>query len=270
MIKLLGMKAVARKYKYTELIRELALTGFKLKYHGSFFGYLWSLMKPLFLFLVLYLVFNNFFKLGKAIPNYPIYLLIGITLWGFFMETTSMCMGIIVGSGDLIRKIYFPRIVLPIATSLTAFLTLIVNLFVVFGFMIVLRVPVNFELVYLPIILLEYYLFTLGVSLFLSAVYVKFRDIGPIWEVAGQVLFYATPIIYSLSLVPQRLAAVMMINPLAQIIQGGREAILPTEVVTAKDVLGVYWFLPIVVALSVFCLGYFVFQKMTAKFAEEV
>lgn len=270
MVKLVSMEGVAKKHKYTELVKELALTGFKLKYHGSMFGYLWSLMKPLLLFIVLYLVFNNVFKLGRAIPNYPIYLLIGITMWGFFMETTMMCMGVIVGSGDLIRKVYFPRIVLPIATSLTSFITLILNLVIVFGFMLVLKVPVNFDLFALPFILIEYYIFTLGVSLFLSAVFVKFRDIGPIWEVFGQMLFYGTPILYSLTVVPEKLVKIMMLSPIAQILQGARAAILPTEVITAQNILGQFSFLPLLIVLVVFMLGYFVFQKMTAKFAEEV
>lgn len=270
MVELFSMTAKIKKYKYLELVRELALTGFKLKYHGSFFGYLWSLMKPLFLFLILYTVFEYVFKLGKAIPNYPIYLLIGITFWGFFAETTSMRMGSIVGSGDLIRKVYFPRIVLPVATSLTAFITLLLNLVVVFGFMAVLKVPVNIELAYLPLILIEYYIFTLGVSFFLAALFVKFRDIGPIWEVVTQGLFYATPIIYGANLVPERFLKIMMLSPLAQIIQTGRSAILPTDVLTSGAVLKGYSFIPFILVAVVFIVGYVVFQKMTAKFAEEV
>jgi ABC-2 type transport system permease protein len=264
------MAVATNRYKYLELVRELALTGFKLKYHGSFFGYLWSLMKPLFLFLVLYFVFNYVFKLGKAIPNYPVYLLIGITMWGFFAETTSICMGSIVGSGDLIRKVYFPRIVIPLATSLTSFITLLLNLVVVFGFMAVLKVPVHLDLLYLPLILIEYYIFVLGVSFFLAAIFVKFRDVGPIWEVFCQALFYGTPIIYALNTIPPRLVKVMMINPLAQIIQASRAAILPTEVTTSGQILGAYSVIPFLIVALTYVLGYFVFKNMTAKFAEEV
>lgn len=264
------MQGFLKQFKYYELIRELALTGFKLKYHGSFFGYLWSLMKPLFLFLILYFVFNSVFKLGKAVPNYPIYLLLGVTMWGFFAETTSMCMTSIVGSGDLIRKVYFPRIVLPIAMSLTAFITLLLNLLVVFGFMIYLKVPIHFDLIYLPLVLIEYYIFTLGASFFLAAIYVKFRDIGPIWEVACQALFYATPIIYGAGLVPMNLLKIMMLSPLAQIIQEARFVILPNGVLTAEAVLGEYYVLPFIIVVITFVTGYLVFQEMTAKFAEEV
>jgi ABC-2 type transport system permease protein len=259
-----------KRLKYYDLIKELAITGFKLKYQGSFFGYLWSLMKPLFLFLILYFVFNYVFKLGKAIPNYPIYLLIGITMWGFFAETTSMCMNSIVANGDLIRKVYFPRIILPIAMSLTSFLTLILNLAVVFGFMAFARIPVNAELLLLPLILIEFYIFTLGVSFFLSSLFVKFRDLGPIWEVVCQALFYATPILYSPALVPAKILKIMMISPLAQIFQAARAVILPTTVLTSAEVLGKYFVLPYIVVIITFIVGYFVLQKMASKFAEEV
>ena len=259
-----------KQLKYFDLIKELAITGFKLKYQGSFFGYLWSLMKPLFLFIILYFVFNYVFKLGRAIPNYPIYLLIGITMWGFFAETTSMCMNSIVGSGDLIRKVYFPRIILPIAMSLTSFLTLILNLVVVFGFMAYARVPLTINIFLLPLILIEFYVFTLGVSFFLASLFVKFRDLGPIWEVACQALFYATPILYSPALVPEKMLKLLMLSPLAQIIQASRAAILPTAVLTSSEVLGRYAILPFVIVVVVFVVGYMTLQKMSAKFAEEV
>ena len=265
------MVKISRQLKYYDLIRELAITGFKLKYKGSFFGYLWSLMKPLFLFIILYLVFNNIFKLGKAIPNYPVYLLIGITLWGFFVDTTSMCMASILSNGDLIRKIYFPRIVLPIAMSLTSFITLVFNLVVVFGFMVYTHVPFTLSILKLPLYLVEFYIFTLGVSFFLASLYVRFRDIGPIWEVVAQALFYATPIIYSITLVTNEgLVRLMMMNPLAQIIQGSRNSLLGGAVVTSSQVLESLRYIPFVMVVFVFIVGYLVFQKMAAKFAEEV
>lgn len=265
------MVVAKNKLKYFDLIRELAITGFKLKYNGSFFGYLWSLMKPLFLFIILFFVFNNVFKLGKAIPNYPVYLLIGVTMWGFFAETTSVVMFSIVNNGDLIRKIYFPRIILPVAMSITSFITLILNLVVVFGFMVYTHVPFTLSILKLPLYLIEFYIFTLGVCFFLSAIFVKFRDLGPIWEVVAQTLFYATPIIYSITLVPnQFLMKIMMVSPLAQIIQGARSTLLGVDVVTSSDALGRYGFVPLALAAVVFIVGYLVFQSMSAKFAEEV
>ena len=140
---------------YTNLIRELAITDFKLKYKGSFFGYLWSLAKPFMIFLVLYVVFTRIFKLGESIPNYPVYLLLGITLWSFFAETTNLCLNSIVGHGELIRKINFPKIILPISSSLSALITLVLNLLVVFGFAIYLHVPLTVNLLLLPLVIPE-------------------------------------------------------------------------------------------------------------------
>lgn len=269
MLKSISLKN--QKLKYFDLIKELAITGFKIKYQGSFLGYLWSLMKPLFLFIVLYFVFNYVFKLGRAIPHYPVYLLIGITLWGFFVETTVMCMTSIVSSGDLIRKIYFPRIVLPISVSLTSFITLTLNLVVVFGFIVFNHIAFSWNMLFLPLYLIEFYIFTLGVSLFLSALFVNFRDISPIWEVVSQTLFYATPILYAITLVSNKLLVkVMMLNPLAQIIQGAREALLGSYVLTSYDVLGKYSIFCFLLVALVFFIGYSLFQKMSAKFAEEV
>ncbi len=253
------------------LIRELAITGFKLKFKGSFFGYLWSLMRPLFLFIILYLVFTFVFKLGKAIPNYPVYLLIGVTLWGFFVEATAVVMSSIVASGDLIRKIYFPRIVIPVAMGLTSFITLLLNMVVVFGFVLFSRIPIGPSILLLPLYLVEFYVFTLGIALFLSAVYVRFRDIGPIWEIVSQALFYGTPILYSLALVNHVwLVRLMMINPLAQMIQGIRLSFLGTGVVTSASVLGYFAFIPVALVIVTFLIGYTVFQSMAKKFAEEV
>jgi ABC-2 type transport system permease protein len=263
---------MTNNHKYNlSLVRELAVTGFKLKFKNSVLGYLWSLMRPLFLFIILYFVFTVIFKLGNSIPNYPVYLLIGITLWGFFTEATSVVMSSIVSSGDLIRKIYFPRIVIPIAMSLTSLMTLVLNMVVVFGFAIYSHVSIGPMILTLPLYLIEYYIFTLGVSLFLAAVFVRFRDIGPIWEILCQALFYGTPILYSISLVNRVwLVQIMMLNPLAQIIQDVRQSFLGSDVVTSSTTLGVYSFLPFLFVVVTFLVGYFVFRNMAAKFAEEV
>ncbi|MEK7817355.1 MAG: ABC transporter permease, partial [Actinomycetota bacterium] len=112
-----------KTFKYWGLVRELTLTDFKLKYQGSLLGYLWSLAKPLMLFGVLLVVFTKFFRLGGTIPNYPVYLLLGVVLWTYFVESTFSTMSSIVGRGDLLRKVYCPRIILPISTSMTALVT---------------------------------------------------------------------------------------------------------------------------------------------------
>lgn len=256
---------------YANLIRELAITDFKLKYKGSFFGYLWSLVKPLLLFLVLYTVFTKIFKLGNSIPDYPVYLLLGITLWGFFAETTNLCMNSIVGRGDLIRKVYFPKLILPVSSSISSLITLVLNLFVVFGFALYTHVPLTINLLLLPLVILEFYVLVLGVSFFLASLFVRFRDVGHIWDVLLQALFYATPIIYPLTLVPNRLLKIIMLNPVAQIIQDFRRIVISPNIESSVSVNGMLLGLfPYVFTVVVFIVGYFIFQKMAVKFAEEV
>lgn len=258
------------RIKNLNLIRELAITGFKLKYNGSIFGYLWSLMNPLFYFLILYVVFAKIFKIGGSIENYPLYLLIGITLWGFFIDTTSSCMTSIVGSGNLIRKVYFPRTILPIASSITSFISLLLNLVVVFGFVYYLGIDLNYNIITLPLILVEFYFLSLGVSFFLASLFVRFRDIGHIWALFVQALFYATPILYPISFIPDKFIKIVMINPVTQIIQDARSVLLPSNVETSEQILGSFWFIPFTLVFVTCLLGYFVFNKMSAKFAEEV
>lgn len=259
-----------KNQQYLSLTKELAITGFKIKYNGSFFGYLWSLMNPLFYFMILYLVFTKIFKMGGTVENYPLYLLTGVTLWSFFSEATSTCMHSILSSGDLIRKVYFPRVILPLAASITSFITLLLNLCVVFAFAIYLNVDFSFRLLYLPLYLIELYLFSLGVSFFLAALFVRFRDIGHIWTVVMQAFFYATPIIYPLAIVPKEFQKFLMASPMAHVIQNARNLIIAPTVTTSAEVLGRFWIVPHAAILITYVIGYYVFQKMAAKFAEEV
>jgi len=253
------------------IVKELAITDLKLRYQGSVGGYLWTLMKPLFLFTVLYIVFTKFLRIGSNIPFYAIYLLLGVVIWSFFAEVTSVCIGSIVGKGELIRKIYFPRILLVIANSLTSFIVFLLNLVIVFCFMLFLKVPLTANFLYFPLLILELYILVLGVSLLLSALYVRFRDIAPIWEVFLQAMFYATPILYPLSLVPQNIAKIMCLSPITQIIQGSRYVLVSNQTLTVNNFLSLPWILiPYILPIFMLILGYFVFNRMSAKFAEEI
>lgn len=259
------------KLNYLGLLRELAFTDFKLKYQGSFFGYLWSLAKPLMLFGILLFVFTNFFKLGGVVPHYPVYLLFGIVLWTFFIEATSASMNSIVGKGDLIRKVYFPRIILTISASVSALISLLLNLIIVFVFMFFTKVSLSIGAPLLLLILIEFFVFTSGVSLFLAALFVRYRDVLHTWEILSQVLFYATPILYPLSLVPESFGKVMMLSPIAQIIQDGRYILITTESATAFKVLSFPLNLvPYVLPVFIFIFAYWFFQKQASKFAEEI
>src|SRR5438270_12891918 len=165
------------------LLSELVRTDFKLRYQGSVLGYAWSLLRPLLLFLILYVVFVKFLKIGKGVPHYPVYLLLGIVIWNFFLEMTAQGLGSIVGRGDLIRKIRIPRWIIVLSSSISALINLFLNLLVVVLFLFINHVDLLRTTLWLPLILLEVYILALGLSLFLSAAFVKYRDMQYIWEV---------------------------------------------------------------------------------------
>lgn len=256
---------------YVGLIKELALTDFKLKYQGSVLGYLWSLLKPLMVFLVLYFVFTKFLRLGTSIEHYPTYLLLGIVIWGFFTEITATSVDAIVSKGDLIRKIYFPRIVLVISRGLTALITFCLNLTIVLLFILLTGIPVHLKAIFFPLVVLELFVLTTGISLIISSLFVKFRDLSHIWEVGLQVLFYATPILYPVSLVPIRISKLLMLNPVAQEIQDARYLLVTRQSATAIGVLGwKFGWIPYAIPIVTLVIGYYFFQRSAAKFAEEI
>jgi ABC-2 type transport system permease protein len=264
---------LAMPRNYWGLVRELAITDFRLKYQGSVFGYLWSLMKPLAVFGVLYLVFSVFIRFPSRVDHLAIYLLLGIVLWNYFAESTSNAMRSIVDKGDLIRKVYFPRVVILLAGSVSALITLILNLGVVVVFMLIAQVyPGPLQIGLFVVVLLELYLLTLGVSFFLAALYVKYRDFAYIWEVALQLLFYASAIIFDLSNVPGRFLQILTISPITQIIQDARALIVdPVNTITTFDAVHGWWhFIPYLLPVVLVVAGYLYFERAAANFAEDL
>ncbi len=256
------------------LLRQLVITDFKLRYQGSVLGYVWSLLKPLMLFSVLYVVFTYVLPLGKGVPHYPAYLLLGIVLWNFFVEATSMGMGSVVGRGDLIRKVRISKPLVVIASTLSAGVNFALNLIVVAVFMLITGAEINATVVFLPLILLELVVAILAISFFLSALYVRFRDIAPVWEVILQIMFYATPIIYPLTRVQphHNLLVLVSLNPIAQIIQDAREMLITPTTLTTHEVLGYGWSLgvPFVLITALAILSIMFFKKSSKKFAENL
>ncbi len=255
------------------LLSELVRTDFKLRYQGSALGYAWSLLRPLLLFVILYIVFVKFLKLGAGIPHYPVYLLLGIVIWNFFNEMTVQSLSSIVGRGDLIRKIKIPRWIIVLSSSISALINLFLNLIVIIVFMIVNHVDVTPTILWVPLILVEVYLFALGLSMFLSAAFVKFRDVNYIWEVILQAGFYLTPILYPLSQIPNlTFQKLILINPMGQAIQDARYAAITHDATTAHQIFqgGWYQFLPFLVVILALVGGISYFRKESKYFAENI
>lgn len=255
------------------LLSELVRTDFKLRYQGSILGYAWSLLRPLLLFVILYIVFVKFLKLGGGIPNFPIYLLLGIVIWNFFTEMTTQGLGSVVGRGDLIRKIKIPRWIIVLSSSISAVINFFLNLIVVAVFMIVNQVDVTYTVVFLPLIFIEVYLFSLGATLFLSAAFVKYRDVGYIWDVVLQAGFYLTPILYPLTLITnETFLKLIMINPMAQAIQDARYAAVTNQSQTIYQVFdgGWYQLIPYSIVVLTLACGILYFRKESKLFAENI
>jgi len=267
----LGSAAVKRT-----LLRQLVITDFKLRYQGSVLGYLWSLFKPLMMFGVLFVVFTFIIPTGKDVPHFPAYLLLGIVIWTFFTEATTMGLGSIVGRGDLIRKVNISKLSIVISAILSAGVNLIINSVVVVMFMLFSGAEVNWLLVpFLPLLFIELILLALGLAFILSALYVRFRDFAPIWEIILQVLFYATPIIYPLTLAfnaSPKIAEVLSLNPLAQIMQDFREILITPVTLTTHEVLPPVfsYVLPISIVLILVIGGYIYFKKRAKYFVEDL
>lgn len=267
------MKKITIRYRYSIiLLRQLIKTDFKLRYQGSILGYAWSLLRPLFLFAILYVVFAKFLKIGDSIPHYPVYLLVGIVIWNYFVEITSGSVASIVSKGDLIRKLSFPRYIIVMASSASALINLGLNAVVIGIMMVVVGVTVTLsEVILLPLLLLELSALALGMAFILSALFVRFRDIGYIWEVIIQAAFYATPILYPLTLAPIFAQKYLLLNPVAQIIQDIRHIIVTPETTIISDIWNpAVIIFPIIMAIVILVTGAAYFRSQSKYFAERV
>ena len=271
------MTALAQRirlhYRYPViLLRAMVATDFKLRYQASLLGYLWTLLKPLAIFSILYLVFVQLLKFGAGVPYPGVYLLFGIVIWSFFAEATGLGLVSLVQRADLLRKIQFPRYVVVLSVGAYALITFGLSMIVMVVFLIVARVPPTVNALWLPALFAELAALSLSLAFILSALYVRFRDVSYIWEVVVQAAFYATPIIYPLSKVPYVWAQkLLLLNPMAQIVQDARYCLITDQTVTMTQVYGTPWArlipLTLVAVLAVTSVAFF--HRRSAHFAEE-
>lgn len=274
------LTTVRQRYRYSWiLLKELVRTDFKLRYQGSILGMAWSVLRPLMLFAVMYVVFVKFLRFGAGIPHFAVSLLLAQTLWGFFQEATSNGMKAVVDRGDLLRKLNIPKYVVVVSSTASAFINLAISLVVVLLFMVVNHVEFRWTILLFPFAVIELYMFALGLAFLLGTIYVRFRDIGHIWEVLMQAWFYATPIIYPIAELLSRgfltAAKVMLVaNPMAQIIQDARYLTVTTQTETVWNLVGsgttIFKFIPILTVVFIFIVGVVVFRKSSPRFTEEL
>jgi ABC-2 type transport system permease protein len=257
------------------LLRELVITDFKLRYQNSVLGYAWSLLKPLGLFTVLYVVFTKIFSFGEGIPHYPVYLLLGIVLWTFFIESTGGALGSIVGRGDLIRKISFPKYIIVISGTISALINLFLSLIIVMIFALFNGVEFGPQALLAPLLIIELYTLVLGIGLILSTMFVSFRDLSHIWDVLMQAAFYAIPIIYDIQLVftkfSESAAKLIMLNPVSQIIQDMRYSLVTKSSARSIDIVQMpFALIPYLIVPSTLLIGVVYFRKRSKFFAEKI
>ena len=265
-------KRIRIRYRYPViLLRAMVATDYKLRYQASILGYLWTLLRPLAIFTILYVVFVKFLKLGEGISYFAVYLLFGIVAWGLFTELTSQGLVSIVQRANLMRKINFPRYVVVLSVGASVLISFVLNMIVIALFMAITRVPVRLDILWLLPLLLELVALSLSVALFLSALYVRFRDMNYIWEVLLQAAFYATPILYPLTLVPAGWARILVLNPMAQIVQDARYVMVTDQTQTISQLYGTHWAraIPVAITLLLAVTSVVFFRRRSRYFAEE-
>ncbi|WP_196590401.1 ABC transporter permease [Pectinatus frisingensis] len=215
---------IIEMYKYRFLLKELVTRDLKIKYRRSFLGYLWSLMNPLLMMWILTLVFSYVFRFD--IPNYPLYLIIGQTIFGFFSESTSMAMMSVIENAALLKKVYVPKYIFPISRVLSSFVTMIFSLMAIFIVMKATGVPFKITLLALPLSLFFVLLFSVGVGMFIAAITVYLRDMMHLYSVVLTAWSFLTPIFYPISIVPQNIRWILQYNPLYYFIDYFRQIVL--------------------------------------------
>lgn len=262
--------------RFLRLAWTLAVTDFKLRFFGSALGYLWQLIRPLALFGVLLVVFTQFLKLGTDVKYYPESLLLGIVLYNFFSEATAGSVRALVVREHLMRKVDFPRLAVILAVLITALFNLALSILPVFIFLLAAGGSILLTVWQMPFIVLFLAMFCAGLGMGLSALFVRYRDIEPIWDVVLQAGFYASPIFYTVAILQEKtsqaVVTLVMCNPFATALQQLRWAVIDHSQPTAVEALGgaVWLLVPFgLVALSLLW-GWRVFSRRAPYMAEEL
>jgi ABC-2 type transport system permease protein len=245
--------------RFINLTWTLAVTDWKLRFYGSVLGVAWTLLKPFAFFGVIYIVFAEIAQVDKNTHNYPAYILMSLVLFQFFAEVTGASVSALVVRENLLRKMRFPHIVIPLSIAVTGLLNLGLTLVAVTIFLAALGVYPSLH-----------WNRALGTGLLLSALFVRYRDVQPIWEVGSQMIFYASPVLYVATLVPGKWLNVYLCNPIASILTEMRHAIMDLNARSPWDYLGWRIVIPLGVIAFVFALGWFVFRREAPRVAENL
>jgi ABC-2 type transport system permease protein len=258
--------------RFGELLYLISVTEFKKTYFGTVLGYVWSLLRPLLLFAVLLFVFTKIIRLGSGVPHYPVLLLMNVVLFGFFSEATTTAVMSVVNQESVVRKTQFPRLVIPLSVVVTSLFNLALNLVVVLIFLAAFGVSPAWTWLLFPLIILVLFVFATAVSMLLSSLYVRFRDTAIIWSVVASALFYATPVIYPIEIVPERYRDLVMLNPLTAIFEQARTWIIDPSAPGAVSAAGGWTHLlpGAAIFLGACVIGAWYFNREAPRIAEQL
>ena len=259
-------------HRFLALSWTLAVTEWKLRFYGSVLGYVWQLVRPFAFFGVIYVVFTQVIDLGDQIKNYGVYILFGLVLFTFFSEVTTSCLHSLVARENLLRKMSFPRLAIPFSVTLTGLFNLGGTLAAVFVFAIASGVYPTTGWLELPLLILLLALLSSGVGMLLSVLYVRFRDVEPIWDVITQALFYASPVLYVTTLVPECCQRPYVAQPIAAILTEMRHAVVDSGAPDIVESIGGAGrlLIPLAVILAAFVLGLWMFNREAPRIAEHL
>ena len=257
------MEIFKNLYQYRELLKTNVKKEIRGRYKNSILGVLWSFLNPLLQLAVYALIFPLILK--NDIPYYTIFGCVGIIPWTFFTTTVNQAAFTIIANGNIIKKVYFPREILPISVVTSNAVNFVISTIIILAFVIIYGLGVTPYMLLYPFILLIQYILLLGISFILSSITVYFRDLEHIIGIILMVMFYATPIVYSLDTLPEPFVTIMQLNPMAHIIEGYRSIFYYQTMPNMNNLL-------ILLALSIILLpiGYFIFKKLQKAFAEEL
>jgi lipopolysaccharide transport system permease protein len=245
------------------LVLQFALKDFKIRYTHSTLGYAWSVLNPLLFFLIYYFVFTRFMRFD--VPNYPGFLLLGVALWNFYSEGTTNGASSLLARADLLTKTVVPRQIMVYAALMSAGLTFVINLIVLMFLLVFTGTPLGMPAICFPILIADLIVLTLGTALLLAPLYVRYRDIGYLWNIALQIGFWLTPIIYLDVMIPENWRWIVWVNPVGRIIGDARRALIYGWWPAPRGLL-----LTTVMSIAVCIIGYTVFRRMQGRLVEHL
>lgn len=261
------MKTIMKKYmtylmtfkKYYYLLTILVKKDLKKKYKDSFLGILWSLLNPLLNMIVITIVFSELFK--SNVDNFPVYMLSGVLLFGFFSSSTSASMKSVILSANLISKVYIPKYIITISNIISNFIFFAISLIDLVFIMVVTKAAITINIIYAPGYLLLFFLFSCGISLILATITVFFRDIEHIYGVLTTVLMYASALFYPAEIIPDKYQFILTLNPVYYFIKGFRDVVYSGSTLDINNLL-----ICLIIAVTSMIIGIVVFEKNQDKF----